>query len=286
MDDRAAFISAICERPDDDLPRLLYADYLDDRGEHDYAEFVRVQCELVSCERALYGDTGGYESRYAALSSRERALLKENWRDWTPDLLHAGEHRAGLNWGPAEVIAQTSEEYDSNERRSCEFRRGFLHTIRCTAAAWMRPVQNGAGNWQVVPGRTSSDRDGLMTVGQSILAQHPAERVVLEAWGAVLRIEPSGGSWWLHLDMIDSVSSRHNWFDTRTDLIEAMPSQLRGWGLGGNSIFIPGAYIYDANEHQLAELTNPLPMLIDPEIMRAISPEPIRVSFPSRSREP
>jgi uncharacterized protein (TIGR02996 family) len=42
-----ALFAAICDSPADDLPRLVYADWLDEHGASDYAEFIRVQCELA-----------------------------------------------------------------------------------------------------------------------------------------------------------------------------------------------------------------------------------------------
>src|SRR5688500_16170422 len=41
-----AFLDAIVDAPDDDAPRLVYADWLDDHGDADRAEFIRAQCEL------------------------------------------------------------------------------------------------------------------------------------------------------------------------------------------------------------------------------------------------
>jgi uncharacterized protein (TIGR02996 family) len=41
-----AFLAAILAAPDDDAPRLIYADYLDEQGECDRAEFIRVQVAL------------------------------------------------------------------------------------------------------------------------------------------------------------------------------------------------------------------------------------------------
>jgi uncharacterized protein (TIGR02996 family) len=43
----AAFLEAIADNPDDDTPRLVYADWLDDHGDAHRAEFIRVQCELA-----------------------------------------------------------------------------------------------------------------------------------------------------------------------------------------------------------------------------------------------
>lgn len=46
--DEAAFIRAICESPGDDAPRLVFADWLEERGQAERAEFIRSQCELTS----------------------------------------------------------------------------------------------------------------------------------------------------------------------------------------------------------------------------------------------
>ncbi len=45
MDDHASFIAAIRAEPDEDLPRLAFADWLQDRGEHWRPEFIRFQVE-------------------------------------------------------------------------------------------------------------------------------------------------------------------------------------------------------------------------------------------------
>lgn len=41
----AAFLQAIVDQPDDDAPRLIYADWLDDQGLSERAELIRVQIE-------------------------------------------------------------------------------------------------------------------------------------------------------------------------------------------------------------------------------------------------
>jgi uncharacterized protein (TIGR02996 family) len=46
MVDHASFLATILEKPDDDGPRLVYADWLEERGDP-HAELIRVQCELA-----------------------------------------------------------------------------------------------------------------------------------------------------------------------------------------------------------------------------------------------
>ena len=41
MSERAAFVSAILDNPADDTVRLVFADWLDEHGEPERAEFIR-----------------------------------------------------------------------------------------------------------------------------------------------------------------------------------------------------------------------------------------------------
>jgi uncharacterized protein (TIGR02996 family) len=47
MSEREAFQRAICENPDDDTPRLVFADWLQEHGEEERAEFIRLQIQLA-----------------------------------------------------------------------------------------------------------------------------------------------------------------------------------------------------------------------------------------------
>ena len=49
FDGREAFHAAIWQSPDDDLPRLVYADWLDERNEPDAAAFLRLLCAVRTC---------------------------------------------------------------------------------------------------------------------------------------------------------------------------------------------------------------------------------------------
>ncbi len=63
--DRDSFLTAICESPADDLPRLVYADWLEENGEADRAEFIRVQCALAKMEpRIVVTEPCVCEQRY------------------------------------------------------------------------------------------------------------------------------------------------------------------------------------------------------------------------------
>ncbi|MCI0704841.1 MAG: TIGR02996 domain-containing protein [Planctomycetia bacterium] len=65
-----AFLRAIFDAPDDDTPRLVYADFLQENGEEDRAELIRVQCEL-----AANMGSWNHSDRYYQLAAREEELL-------------------------------------------------------------------------------------------------------------------------------------------------------------------------------------------------------------------
>jgi uncharacterized protein (TIGR02996 family) len=46
------FLADIVANPADDTPRLVYADWLDEHGDGDRAEFIRVQCEIEGLREA------------------------------------------------------------------------------------------------------------------------------------------------------------------------------------------------------------------------------------------
>ncbi|HEY1190018.1 MAG TPA: TIGR02996 domain-containing protein [Gemmata sp.] len=108
MSEREAFVRAIAADLYDDTPRLAFADWLDDHGEHDRAEFIRVQVELEPIRDK-------YEiPRAAELHERENKLLREqNW---------LGDMPAG--WDDYKVGMEI------------EFRRGFPDLLRCSVKAF------------------------------------------------------------------------------------------------------------------------------------------------------
>ena len=89
------FLRAICEDPDDDAHRLIYADWLDDHGDADRAEFIRLQCAL-----ALLDDED------EAMTTREAELWQQHGETWRAELPVLPK----VNWGNT-------------------FRRGFVDAV-------------------------------------------------------------------------------------------------------------------------------------------------------------
>jgi uncharacterized protein (TIGR02996 family) len=66
MTDGEALLAAIIANRDDDTPRFIYADCLEEHGQGDRAEFIRVQCEmarLVEPNMSIVGSKGGIPIR-------------------------------------------------------------------------------------------------------------------------------------------------------------------------------------------------------------------------------
>jgi uncharacterized protein (TIGR02996 family) len=134
--DERAFLRAVCDRPDDDLPRLIFADYLDERGDP-RGEFIRVQCELerIAC-RAGYGrqvrDPCGFPGwcRACDLRRRERELLTSHHHVW------AAPVAAVLGVDVAPVPAYTTWE-SAAVGLPWAFRRGFAESVALPCAAFL-----------------------------------------------------------------------------------------------------------------------------------------------------
>jgi uncharacterized protein (TIGR02996 family) len=78
VSDDDPFLRAIIAKPGDDAPRLVYADWLDENGRPERAEFIRVQLALA---RLPDGDPLRSE-----LQGRERELLARHEHEWTRPL--------------------------------------------------------------------------------------------------------------------------------------------------------------------------------------------------------
>ncbi len=84
--DGQALRRAVCAAPDDDLPRLVFADYLDESGDAadaDRAAFIRAQCEL---ER-----TPWMSKWWRAVSRQERPLWWKHHRALQGELAAPGQ---------------------------------------------------------------------------------------------------------------------------------------------------------------------------------------------------
>jgi uncharacterized protein (TIGR02996 family) len=98
---RAAFLEAIVDRPDDDAPRLIYADWLEEHGDPQ-GTFIRLQCVLEQ----LADD----DSRRQDFEEAAEDLLASHVEEWTASL-----KGTALQWrfrrGFVEWIAADGESF-------------------------------------------------------------------------------------------------------------------------------------------------------------------------------
>src|SRR5262245_50567842 len=83
MNQADAFVQAILDDPDDDSLRLIYADWLEERGDP-RGEFIRVQYALA--------DLDIHDPRRPSLEARERTLLRDNGANWAGLLPRLVDH--------------------------------------------------------------------------------------------------------------------------------------------------------------------------------------------------
>jgi uncharacterized protein (TIGR02996 family) len=76
MSDEKALLAAIWDQPHEDTPRLVYADWLQENGQPERAEFIRIQCEK---ERL---DEWEDSERRGQLQSKAFALQKKHGMTW------------------------------------------------------------------------------------------------------------------------------------------------------------------------------------------------------------
>lgn len=100
-----SFIACICEQPEDDTSRLVFADWLQENGDPDRAEFIRDQIEWRA-------------------GSRDFDLLDANWDRWFPDVMRHDEQgfRRLQNYGGGLAVPL----FNGN---TMIFTRGFVSAV-------------------------------------------------------------------------------------------------------------------------------------------------------------
>lgn len=71
MTEGQALYQSILEHPEDDAPRLIYSDWLEEQGDSQRAAFIRAQCELARAE--------AYSPLFRKLTARSKKLFQPHW---------------------------------------------------------------------------------------------------------------------------------------------------------------------------------------------------------------
>lgn len=119
--EEAAFLQAICTEPDCDTVRLVYADWLQEQGRPERAEFIRVQCRVAELEADAVlvspREAGAVQEQLDAARAHSRRLLSGHGREWAREAVVAACRSCGINW---------------------TWDRGFIAAVRCTAPDWLQ----------------------------------------------------------------------------------------------------------------------------------------------------
>lgn len=168
-----ALLAAVLAKPDDDLPRLVYADHLEERnepGDAERAEWIRYD---IAYPHAGFSEmcSKGDIFPYLGLPS-------------LPPVRVTTHHQADAfcrswMWGDFDDLGVVFHDLT----RDMDYRteRGFIHTVRCPLAAWVEH-------------------------GPAVVAAHPVERVVVTDVNAHDYITLDGVTFFPHQNHTDRLS--------------------------------------------------------------------------------
>lgn len=193
----AGLLADICANPDDTDLRLIYADWLDENGQEERGEFIRLQIELANwpcnCDsdyERVYHDECRCKEK-GELQRRERDL----WASAADDAMQIDKPLWGVlpnwhisGWSPNELHIVNLHSEQHPEMRAA-FRRGFVEVVTCTAADWIQHAE-------------------------AITAAAPIREVTLTTWPDVEeQIGHSGGGWLRNL----KTRSKRLWYGMHYD---------------------------------------------------------------------
>jgi uncharacterized protein (TIGR02996 family) len=115
-----ALLRAILDDPDDDVSRLVYADWLAENGDDARGQLIRVQVEAA---RLAPSREPADRQRFAGLTAEASLLLTRHETRWLAELPHI----AGVRW-----IAP------SHTNSGPSFQRGFVNNLACNCWALLR----------------------------------------------------------------------------------------------------------------------------------------------------
>lgn len=121
-----AFLDSIVEFPDDMMPRLIYADWLEEHGQEESAEFIRVQVKLGG-DYAHHAENGHdhEDCPGCILRRRERVLLD----GWSGKGYYLGE-----NYRFSCLLKELGV---ASELCDWRFRRGFVEELTLPLSSWL-----------------------------------------------------------------------------------------------------------------------------------------------------
>ncbi|MBA4191383.1 MAG: hypothetical protein C0467_25670 [Planctomycetaceae bacterium] len=129
MTDREAMLAAIRANPDEDTPRLIHADWLDEHGDGDRAAFIRAQIEAVR------SDPFGVQARNASKHAGE--LLEKNRAPWHSNIREAIQGQLEDFVG-VQVSGMPANALRDVVQVKARFERGFVGHVTLHPSVFVR----------------------------------------------------------------------------------------------------------------------------------------------------
>jgi uncharacterized protein (TIGR02996 family) len=241
MSAEPALLAAVAASPDDDLPRLVYADWLDENGRSLRAEFIRLQIEIAKKEtlpRAVV-------NVFSHLWKRQQEILDDHRDELLGPLAHISLHEFEFRRGFLDRIAVKSGDYTPLDNRL----GAFIPPPRIAVFGDIRDVDGFVYNThchritdlQIFP----LDESGTI-YGPAYLTQLVAERAYLFPCLLALSLEgcriSDAGVSMVFNDTFPALRELDLSFNDLTDagvialLNTGVPQRLKRLVLGGNPI--------------------------------------------------
>jgi uncharacterized protein (TIGR02996 family) len=118
-----SLLDAVLENPDDDLPRLVYADWLDENGDPKRAEFIRAQIALSLLENEDGYHTDEYRRAIFSIKNTSSASSFKQWIEYT------GLKICHVNHIFHDMHCDSIRVRDMKSYNHYHFQRGFLTSI-------------------------------------------------------------------------------------------------------------------------------------------------------------
>jgi uncharacterized protein (TIGR02996 family) len=212
MNQHDAFLQEILANPDDDVPRLVYADYLEEHGHEARADFIRIQCQLARMDEG--------DPERPALEARQKQLQDAHRNAW----LDPFYNRSVFLW---------------------EFRRGFVERVTLHADRFLK---HAAALFDLAPIREAALDNVPGCFSRLVKCRHLARLAGLTLTGQEMGLR---GRMALfdspHLACLRKLGLRRNRIDAWTVpglLHSRWLPQLTALDLSGNPLGEPGLHLF------------------------------------------
>jgi len=161
MSDHAEFLGEILANPDDVTARLVYADWLEERGDP-RSEFIRVQCRLA--------ELSDEDPEYRKLDERSLEFIRKYKEQWVVEIAPL-VFSPRLNRGFVEEIVLGCKQFSQHHQRLFELAPIRHVNLLRLSPKWI-PELRACDSWRSVRSLDMSNNT-LYSQGQRVLLESP-----------------------------------------------------------------------------------------------------------------